>query len=193
MQTNNYQGIVVTDGLSTHVIFTYICGEIQWSSLGTNRAAVVGYNGVTSFYNHPLSGFSSIGESISCTGEIGRRQKRQSVGQPTNMAIPLPVDPTLRMLINNCRRAATQDGVHLIGTTPDELASMLEPCPCSLYQVNSDLGRFVRFSNNPPCYLSGPRIVNLPLGRISLTQQCCYDANNGYVHHYNYYYRAALH
>ena len=44
MQSNNYQAILVTDGLSTYIIFTYVCGEMQWSAVRGNIAAVVGYN-----------------------------------------------------------------------------------------------------------------------------------------------------
>lgn len=180
MQTNNYQAIIVTDGLSTHAIFTYICGEMQWSSLVNENAAVVGYNSGTSFYNHPLSGFSSIAESISCTVGSERRQKRQSVRQFTSsIVLSIPANNNLVTMAKNCIRAVDMDKTLFIVENHRVLAPQLEPCPCTLEQARNDLGRFVKHSDTPLCYLSGPKTIHLLLTRITLTQQCCYDPING--------------
>lgn len=177
LQTNNYQGIVVTNGIFTHFIFTYICGEMQWSSVGENNAAVVGYNSGTSFYNHPLSGYASVGESISCTIETGRRQKRQSEIQPTSVLLSPPVDHNLLMMIAGCRRAVQHDEKNstFLVKSPDQIASELDPCPCTLQQARNDIGRFVKYSDNPTCFLSGPKSVSVVTEFIKVIQQCCYN------------------
>ena len=188
MQTNNYQGILVTDGLSTYIIFTYICGEMQWSAVGQNGAAVVGYNtGSYSFYNHPLSGFSSIGESISCTIENRRRQKRQNENQLSSVIMKPPVDPETIEMIANCREKVVEDISRFMfrPNGPTSLTSSLEPCPCTVNQARVDIGRFMKFSDDPLCYVSVPLSVNLIIDMIALTQQCCYDTRTGYVHYYN--------
>lgn len=61
MQTNSYQGIVITDGTDSFAVFTYQCGAMTWSGNAT-----IGYNaGGSQFENHPLSGSSNT-ESIGC-------------------------------------------------------------------------------------------------------------------------------
>lgn len=183
MQTNNYQGILVTDGLSSYLIFTYVCGEMQWSALGQNRAAVVGYNtGSFSFYNHPLSGFSLIGENISCTSESGRRQKRQTVNRLGNTVIRPTNDGGMMRVRGNCLRRLFEDQRRFTNNIgPADLASMLNPCPCSHSQARND-GHFDVFSQTPLCYVSVPTSFTLNNNEIiSLTQECCYNAITGYV------------
>ena len=61
IQTNSYQGIVITDGTDSFAVFTYQCGAMTWSGNAT-----IGFNaGGSQFENHPLSG-SSIAQSIGC-------------------------------------------------------------------------------------------------------------------------------
>ena len=53
MQTNTFQGILVTDGLQSYAIFTYQCGSMQWSG----DPATIGFIADGGFFqNHPLSG-----------------------------------------------------------------------------------------------------------------------------------------
>jgi hypothetical protein len=187
MQVNNYQTIVVSDVLHTYVIFSYMCGEVQWSALGRNRAAVVGFNAEGNFFgNHPLSGFPAVGDAVSCTFELGkRRRKRQDAEMPpANMLMELPADPELRVKVESCLNAFDFDsGLLLLGTTPEQLAMMLEslPCPCSRGQASNDYGRFIPQKGAPQCYVSTePVRLRLLVSDVTLTQQCCYDAN-GYV------------
>ena len=146
---------------------------MQWSSVGKNNAAVVGYNSGTSFYNHPLSGYASVGESISCTIETGRRQKRQSEIQPTSLVLSPSVDHNLA----SCRRAVQRDEVNstFLLKSPDQIASELDPCPCTLQQARNDIGRFVKYSDNPTCFLSGSKSVRVVTKIIKVIQQCCYN------------------
>ena len=70
-----------------YAVFSYICGEVQWSSVGENNIAVVGFNAngpfneesEISFKNYRLSGLRGVGSTISCEFE-----------PITNMIIRLP-------------------------------------------------------------------------------------------------------
>ena len=162
-----------------------MCGEIQWSALGRNRAAVVGFNAEgNSFANHPLSGFPAVGDAVSCTFELGKRRKRQEEEMPAaNMLMELPADPDLKDKVEKCLNAFDFDaGLLLFGTSAETLAAMLDPCPCSHRQAAIDHGRYTPQQNEPgsTCYVStNPIEMRLLLSAITLTQQCCYD--NGYV------------
>lgn len=160
-----------------------MCGEVRWSSVGRNSEAVVGFNAEgNEFVNHPLSGFSDIGDSISCTSQMGKRRKRQTGGSmPNNIRHRFPSGGNLQNQIKQCLDAEQFDKVLLTGTDPSDLAEMLEPCPCSRDQVLADYGRFRQQDGLPQCYLStNPLEVQVLLGRITVTQQCCYDGS-GYV------------
>ena len=182
LQTNNYQAIVVTNNTRTFVIFTYTCGEIQWSALGRNRAAVVGYNARGDYYdNHPSSGFSAIGNSVSCTFQLGRRQARQAPPSSNNM-FDVGTNTSVAQQRGECLTAINIDIVFLTGGTPQNLVEMLDPCPYTLQQVREDFGRFVLQPGSFPssvCYVSAMFISIQLVERFSLTQQCCYDENSG--------------
>ena len=61
-QTNSYQAVLVKSELRSYAIFTYQCGDIQWSNLnGDGASAVVGYNAAgKNFFNHEASGYSLL-------------------------------------------------------------------------------------------------------------------------------------
>ena len=177
---NNYQAVIVSDVLRTYAIFSYMCGEIEWSALGRNQAAVVGFNAIDSFYNHPLSGFSGIGDGVSCTRQL-RRRKRQM--EPFNMNLKVPVDENLRERVALCLDTYNRDrDLYTFGTDVDSLLEMLEsyPCPCYRDHAREDVGRFQQQRELPNCYVSTRYVdVQLFLSRLTLTQQCCYDPNSG--------------
>ena len=61
LQTDTFQGIVITDGSKSYAVFTYKCGLMQWSGNAT-----IGFKADrTYFRNHPLSG-SITSNSIAC-------------------------------------------------------------------------------------------------------------------------------
>ena len=153
---------------------------MQWSAVRQNRQAVVGYNiGLFSFFNHPLSGFSSIG-NISCANENGRRQKRQSSDRLGSEVTRVGQDPIMKTRFRNCLRSENNDKERFGNKTPSDLASLLKPCPCTRDQATND-GRFIIFSQSPLCYVSTvPTPSTLNDETISLTQQCCYNTD-GYV------------
>lgn len=187
MQMNNYQAIIVTDGISAYAVFNYICGGLQWSNIGESRAtAVVGFNAEGTFYNnHPLSGYSSIGERISCPTNTARRQKRQQEEETNtnNMFVELPASRNLADRNTECRRLRMIDERIIAQNEALSAASMLAPCPCTRQQAQRD-NNFVVFPDEPECYISigfegfTPASTSIPL---ELTQQCCYDAS-GYVY-----------
>ena len=153
---------------------------MQWSAAGGSLAAVVGYNtGTQSFYNHPLSGFSSIGESISCTVER-RRQKKESEIQASNVILQPQPDLDIQRKAIKCRIKVQEDINRFSGHDQlISLISLLQPCPCTVNQARQDVGRFVKFSEDPLCYISVPvyTSVNVP---VTLTHQCCYENGYGY-------------
>ena len=184
LQTNNYQAIIVTNNTRTFAIFTYTCGEIQWSALGRNRAAVVGYNARGDYYsNHPSSGFAAVGNSVSCTFQLGRRQARQAPPPSMSVMMDLGASSSVVQQREECLIAINFDMVFLTGSTPQNLVNMLDPCPPDLQTVKLDFGRFILHPGNFPgssiCYVSATSIsVSLLVSRIQLTQQCCYNQNN---------------
>lgn len=184
LQINNYQAIVITDSVTTYSVFSYICGELQWSGVGSS-GAVVGFNAEGRFYgNYPLSGYSSIAESISCPVNSGTRQKRQQAGA-TNLLLEMPADETLNAMIMECEMGITTDQQNYVTAAEiPGLAAMVATCPCTRKQAMND-ANFKAFSGVPGCYITrAPQIVNsmtTPPFQLTLTQQCCYD-NAGYDH-----------
>ena len=62
LQTNTFQGVVITDGSTSFAVFIYRCGSIGWSG-----DAVIGFKAIGGFFkNHPLSG--AVADCIACTG-----------------------------------------------------------------------------------------------------------------------------
>ena len=61
MQTNTYQGVLVTDGTTSYAVFIYQCGLMGWSGY-----ASIGYYAVGNFsQNHPLANSVSA-NTIAC-------------------------------------------------------------------------------------------------------------------------------
>ena len=187
-QTNSYQATIITNVTRTYAVFTYRCGAIQWSALGRNKGAVIGYNSEGNFFeNHPLSGFSGIGDAVSCTFDIGKRRKRQGQfgGDGTNgLRFRMPGEPGTQTEVDHClsllRTEALYYEFQFPRETPQSLAEKLVPCPCSEYQVYYDEARFIKLNDSTKnCYISAQPIpVNLiAFQPINLTQMCCYDHN----------------
>jgi len=61
LQTNTYQGIVVTNGDQSYALFTYRCGQLGWSG-----GATIGFSAAGDFYyNYKMSGTSSV-KNVAC-------------------------------------------------------------------------------------------------------------------------------
>ena len=113
-QTNTFQGVIITDSVHTYYVFSFTCGEIEWSGQGF-ETAIVGYNSNGDYFiNHPTNGFSDIGEIISCTIHTlseGRRKKRQNVMNPdgTIPAGECPADQAIQERKQSCIELALSD------------------------------------------------------------------------------------
>ena len=182
-QFNNYQAIIVSEVGRTYVVFLYICGDIQWSAVGRNTAAVVGFTADGKYFkNHPLSRFSGVGDAVSCTFDVGKRRKRQDGKfNSTSNVLKVPAKIETVELVKKCLDAYEKDKFLLesSGFNVTFLAQMLYPCPCTRAQAIMDRGRFRKQDDMPNCYYStNPVELDLYIEMITLTQQCCYD-NNG--------------
>lgn len=173
--------MIVSDVLRTYTIFSYICGDLQWSALGRNRAAVVGFNANGEyFHNHPFSGFTGVETSVSCTRQLKRRKRQDQ--EPVNINMELPTEDNLRLQIENCLNAIERDQFLTFGVDDTTLINEVTPCPCHINQVNQDRGRFYRQTGIiQTCYISTrPTNFQTLVTQLTLTQQCCYDDNTGY-------------
>lgn len=178
MQINNYQAIIVTDGISTYAIFSYMCGELQWSGLGRSEGAVVGFNAEGSFYgNHPLSGYPSIGESISCPGSKRRKRQQDGSSDATNLLLPMPADENINAMRALCESHAMNDSMFVTAEEIPNLASIIPPCPCTRKQADND-ANFMNFPSGSQCYVSQTpnRTTSSVQFELVLTQQCCYGS-----------------
>ena len=180
LQTNTYQAVIITDGVYSSTLFTYTCGDLEWSATG-NRPAVVGYNaGGTYFENHRSSGFDTVANDVSCVVEL-RRSKRQTGGmmQATG-SMEIDIDEVLMQSTAACREKYNIDDT-LIPNPDDSFDDPVMPCPCNLMQARIDQ-RFMMdtmFRPDSTCYLQDSEVAGTNVqGPISYTQQCCY-ANNG--------------
>ena len=178
IQTNTYQAIIVSDISRTYALYTYTCGDIQWSVTGPGRAAVVGYNAARgSFFNHALSGYSSIGDAVSCPAGGANRMKRQTPPSSTStnrLSNPTSNDPATR-----CAQIVRNDPVTRNNLM--ELNKLLVPCPPTRDQVLSDTGRFRPQPGVPNCYVTMSK-TEYDFGRNrrdSIARQCCYHFQNG--------------
>ena len=56
LQTNTYQGVLVTDGVQSYALYTYRCGEMEWSG-----GATIGFGASDELYaNLRLSGSAGV-------------------------------------------------------------------------------------------------------------------------------------
>ncbi len=181
MQVNSYQAIIVSDVLRTYTIFSYKCGDLEWSALGRDRAAVVGFNANGEYFqNHLFSGFAGVETSVSCTRQLKRRKRQED--EPVNINMELPTDENLREKVEKCINAIGKDELLTFGVDTDTLLNKVTPCPCTRTQANADKGRFRRQNEMiHTCYISTrpTEFQTILAGTITLTQQCCYD-NTGY-------------
>lgn len=66
MQTNTYQGIVITNGQQSYALFVYQCDRMGWSGNAT-----IGFSAAGNFYqNHHLSGTPNA-KRIACMDMTG--------------------------------------------------------------------------------------------------------------------------
>ena len=180
MQVNTFQCVLITDSAKTYYVFTYVCGEMEWSGLGT-EAAVVGFNTNGDFFhNHQANGQPDIGQIISCSNDLEGKRKRQATnpgnGGDTN-SMPASISR------DDCILIANFDDMHLIitNTTIEALPGFdqLPACPSTKLQLSIS----TEFQEFPPqdgdCYQSKAvtRIREDDEHRLQFVHVCCYDQN----------------
>ena len=147
---------MITNGTTTHAIYTYSCGLMEWS--GYNSYATIGYNLNGDYENHFLSGLPAA-YSIACS----------SSSKWNNLVYT--VDMT-GVNDNQTRRSTcilmAYDDLDIFASL-DDVLYYLESCPCSLSQAEAD-PRFELSSstNEYDCY------VQLIPYETSV-QGCCYS------------------
>lgn len=185
-QFNNYQTIIVSDAINTYVVFLYMCGGIQWSGLRTNNA-VAGFNAEGKYFsNLPFSGYAGVGDALSCNFDLGKRRRKRQTDMTAPLIILLPPGETPQADRERCITASNNDKIGFILLLEPQvifqtLATMLDPCPCKKSQADMD-GQFRQQDDLSRCYATANHVPyqtpNLGIP-ITLTQQCCYDENNG--------------
>ena len=177
-QTNTYQGVIITDTVRTYYVFTYVCGEIEWSGLGT-ETAIVGFNSNGDFFdNHPANGLSDIGELIACnTGPEGVNRTYQENGGEVN---ELSFNLDLAISKAACIDVANRDDEAFENI--DDVISLGDLPECEQLRARLELGaafqEFPQQAGN--CYRSS-NVVNAVGNNgeiLEFVSVCCYD-NNG--------------
>ena len=182
LQTNKYQGIIITDRVHTYSLFTYTCGELQWSAHGLEYA-VVGYNCQGDYFsNNPASGYENIADVVSCSFQVtGKRRRRQTIIDSINdftMTMEMPADSEMQKLLNMCLDLINIDNNSITISDVPIIVDKLPVCPPSYYQVNVDL-LFEKDSTRQGCFQSkvqhDPSESGIKVQRdYRFVQQCCY-------------------
>lgn len=178
MQTNTYQGLIVTDTVSSYYAFSYTCGDIEWSGQGF-EIAVVGYNSHGDYFdNHPANGFPDIGRIVSCTREIipqGGQRKRRSAQGTGGSAGSMPCNVTKLAARMACMTLTMLTvNVSMIGV---DVVGMLPRCPRIRVAAAGDPTVFIPFIQ-ADCFRSVEvvRPISPTLQqRFDFVSVCCYD------------------
>ena len=157
LQENTFQAILITNGTTTHAIYTYSCGLMEWS--GYNTYATIGYNLNGEYENHFLSG-SPVAHTIACSSGASKWNNLVYTVDMTGAN----EGQTQR---SSCIIRAFDDA-DIFGEW-DDVFFYLESCPCSLSQAQVD-PRFGLYMSTDEydCY-----VQLIPYG--TLVQGCCYS------------------
>ena len=175
LQTNTYQGIIITDGVNTYYVFTYICGELQWSVGSGFDHAVVGYNSHGDyFYNTPGSGYENIADIVSCSFQVGNRRRRNTPLQDSMEGVLPHYNPAVGKCIikmNIDRNSISDDKIQ-------QVLENLPGCPPNSHLVEVDL-LFEPDSTKAGCFRSKIQVNPANIGAhvqrsYAFVQQCCY-------------------
>ena len=168
----------MTDHLYTYPLFTYVCGQMEWSATRSGKHAVVGYNGHgDALYNHPASGFDVIADQIACRKSTSTSKKKRITENNNNNGRENP--PITR----ECRPKSHCDCTTLMNEYRDQQEKVMmvrdatSPCPPTKSQAVGD-PRFIKQPNTTPsCYVSTfPEELSTQGGGYTITKQCCYSS-----------------
>lgn len=181
--------------IQSYYIFSFACGDIQWSGQGF-ETAVLGYNSHGDYFsNHPANGFPDIGQIVSCTRRIiqaGRRRKRQDDGNVMisgDTANPMPANPEIQINVERCNGIANFDDVNIPDITAlaifDEetavnVVNEVDHCPPTRAQIDISTLFIGLPEKDGDCFRS--RMIYTPDGETlqrdyNFISVCCYDAN----------------
>ena len=157
LQTNTFQGIIITDGMLSYAVFVYQCDLLQWSGLNS-RHAVIGYNMNGQFMNHPLSGIPQVSD-VDCMNS-------PSTSWSTLVYQIGDLEGELQRSRAECVRRFDEDSA--IPSNPFLIDIFVPRCPCfGLQAFINPLWRFFSQTNfQGTCFIR--RFRGLP-NRI-----CCY-------------------
>ncbi len=184
IQTNTFQGVIITDTVRTYYAFTYVCGAMEWSGQAT-ETATVGFNSNGNFfYNHPANGLADVNEIIACSIDTeGRRKKRETDqlgnGGQTNQ---LPSDEQLEFSKMLCMAVADADDRKFMNDIITQFSNLknLPKCDRTRAQLVEVGASFQRFDfQDGDCYRSNMviSIVDQTGGSSDFVSVCCYDTN----------------
>ena len=134
---------------------------MQWS--GIWKHAVVGYTDSGDYYeNHPASGYEIVDTVVACKNQFCGDERSNLVYK-----LSQSIDFVSQQMLE-CNKKYNQDTKETGDFAAiQDIASLLEPCPCTLWQAWRDWGRFRSQSNL--CFVQRTSPMN-----TSYTQQCCY-------------------
>ena len=170
MQENTYQALVITDGIESYAVFTYMCDSVQWSGLW--RYPTIGYNaGGIIFANHYLTARKEADEIDECT---------TSNSQFINIVYKINADKSvIEELQARCLKWYYSDiesyKIEHNGEISNFSSSQIA-CPCTARQAWWDR-RFWYFTSkdNSICFIE--RFRNSRGG----AQECCYSRNRRFL------------
>ena len=183
MQTNTFQGVIITDGIQSYFVFTYICGKMEWSGQGL-ETATVGYNSNGDYYdNNPANGLPDIAQIISCVIPEGGRRKRQ-MQTDRNVSTTGSLTPDSmnldRKRIYSCRNISMNDMICFSNITiiQQSLENTLLKCPSTeenLLNFSAGFQKFPQQQGN--CYRTRQMemiVADTFKGSIPFVYVCCY-------------------
>ena len=181
LQTNTFQGVIISDGVKTYYVFSYACGEIQWSGLG-DETAIIGYNSNAQYYsNHPANGLIDIGQIVSCSRQPlipGKRNKRQTGIAGLSDSIDANELLMLCCNISEIDSIAAPDIYNLRDARGNNISS-LPVCPITRDQIGLSSHIFDPFPlQDENCFRSNDDNTFAPLNTTNKTyifvSVCCY-------------------
>ena len=173
LQTNSFQGVVVTDGQQTFVVFTYNCNMLQWSGRPSAEAVIgvnvgVGIEGnFPPFQNQPLSGRSEV-PTVACLNI-----DRGIVWTDVVFKIGDVSQNELDRNRAECVAIYVQD-IQQFGL---EVSPAPQPCPCTIFQAVRDRRFTVNFSPDRfrSFFSDRPSVCFFQLFGLREVQECCYS------------------
>ena len=180
LQTNTFQGIIVTDNVFSYAFFSYTCGDVQWSGQGF-ETSVAGYNSFRNYFsNHPANGFADVGRIISCTRVVAANQNRRkrAVGNNGAAGCVMPANPNVQQALMDCCTALDNDRNSFNPAILAAAQMQVPACPPVRAQIAVD-GRFDPLPMFANCFLSRMDVDPMLPGRVlrgMFRAECCYTA-----------------